>query len=247
MTARLAPIRRIDGYLPIEDHGLVGDGATAALVGRDGSVSWLCSTAPRCSAACSMPPGAAASAWRPRISSSPSSSTSGRPACWFTEMQGRTGRVRLTDAMTLHAGADLTEDAPAARSELLRTVEVLKGPVRLRIAIEPYGGATAEPLAGGLELRCRARPDLDGLPGHEGAFLLPSFWLVDNLTLQGRPDEAMDLYERLCARASPLGLLAEEIDPGSGHFLGNFPQALSHVGLLSSGVQLARGLARSRG
>ncbi len=605
MTARLAPIRPIDGYLPIEDHGLVGDGATAALVGRDGSVSWLC--LPRFDGPplfCGLLDAARGGSFgvAPEDLVESVQQYVGETGVLVTEMQGRTGRVRLTDAMTLRAGADLTEDAPAARSELLRTVEVLKGPVRLRIAIEPYGGATAEPLAGGLELRCRARPDLDlhlaatvplpgpattlvlesgarlhlllrwgrgharhcprpldalltatldawqrwmarvtyagpqaplvrrsaitlklldhfengaivaaptsslpeaiggmrnwdyryawvrdaafcvyafhriglwseahsflswvldaterggrpkvlydldggeppperadgelegyrrsrpvrwgnaaaaqtqhdiygeildcawqwathhgeidpalwarlarlvdaarnhwgepdhgiwevrtpgrpftysaalchvaleravrlaarfglpgdadgwrasaeiirtailerawdptlealtehlggggldasllalplrrviradhprmvatadaiakrldagggllyrylphespdGLPGHEGAFLLPSFWLVDNLTLQGRLDEAMDRYERLCARASPLGLLAEEIDPGSGHFLGNFPQALSHVGLLSSGVQLARRLARTQ-
>jgi GH15 family glucan-1,4-alpha-glucosidase len=80
----------------------------------------------------------------------------------------------------------------------------------------------------------------DGLPGPEGAFLLCSFWLVDNLALQGRLDEAMALYEALCARTSPLGLLPEQIDPGSGAFLGNYPQAFSHVGLISSGVTLAR-------
>jgi alpha,alpha-trehalase len=82
----------------------------------------------------------------------------------------------------------------------------------------------------------------DGLPGHEGAFLLCSFWLVDNLAKQGRLDEAMSLFESLCARASPLGLLPEQIDPPTGAFLGNFPQAFSHIGLISSGVNLARAL-----
>jgi GH15 family glucan-1,4-alpha-glucosidase len=80
----------------------------------------------------------------------------------------------------------------------------------------------------------------DGLPGQEGAFLLCSFWLVDNLTGQGRLDEAHELYDSLCGRATDLGLLAEEVDPGSGAFLGNFPQAFSHVGVVSSGGTLAR-------
>jgi GH15 family glucan-1,4-alpha-glucosidase len=80
----------------------------------------------------------------------------------------------------------------------------------------------------------------DGLAGSEGAFLLCSFWLVDNLTGQGRLDEAHELYDSLCGRATELGLLAEEIDPVSGAFLGNFPQAFSHVGVISSGWNLAR-------
>ena len=82
----------------------------------------------------------------------------------------------------------------------------------------------------------------DGLAGAEGAFLLCSFWLVDNLTGQGRLDEALDLYDSLCARANEVGLLPEEIDPGTGAFLGNFPQAFSHVGVISSGWNLARAL-----
>jgi pentatricopeptide repeat protein len=80
----------------------------------------------------------------------------------------------------------------------------------------------------------------DGLPGDEGAFLLCSFWLVDNLARQRRLDEAMDLYDSLCSRAGTLGLLPEQIDPSSGAFLGNYPQAFSHIGLISSGVNLGR-------
>jgi GH15 family glucan-1,4-alpha-glucosidase len=82
----------------------------------------------------------------------------------------------------------------------------------------------------------------DGITGDEGAFLLCSFWLVDNLTRQGRIDEAGELYASLCARASPLGLLPEQIDPASGAFVGNYPQAFSHIGVISSGVALSRAL-----
>ncbi len=85
----------------------------------------------------------------------------------------------------------------------------------------------------------------DGLQGTEGAFLLCSFWLVDNLTGQGRLEEAHALYDSLCGRASELGLLAEEIDPGTGAFLGNFPQAFSHVGVIASGWNLARAEQRA--
>jgi GH15 family glucan-1,4-alpha-glucosidase len=93
---------------------------------------------------------------------------------------------------------------------------------------------------GGLLYRYLPRMSPDGLCGQEGAFLLCSFWLVDNLAYQGKLDEALDLYDSLCRRANGLGLLPEEIDPGSGAFLGNFPQAFSHVGLISSGVNLAK-------
>jgi GH15 family glucan-1,4-alpha-glucosidase len=82
----------------------------------------------------------------------------------------------------------------------------------------------------------------DGIPGDEGAFLLCSFWLVENLAKQGRLDEASELYASLCARASSVGLLPEQIDPSSGEFSGNFPQAFSHIGVIAAGVTLARAL-----
>jgi GH15 family glucan-1,4-alpha-glucosidase len=104
--------------------------------------------------------------------------------------------------------------------------------------------AIADRLGAGDGLLYRYHPERspDGLPGREGAFLLCSFWLVDNLALQGRVEEAGELYDALCARANPLGLLPEQIDPASGAFLGNFPQAFSHVGLISSGCTLGRRL-----
>ena len=92
----------------------------------------------------------------------------------------------------------------------------------------------------GLLLRYRHDESDDGIEGVDGAFLLCSFWLVDNLTKQGRVDEAVELYSSLCARASSLGLLPEQIEPTTGHFSGNFPQAFSHVGVISSGVNIAR-------
>jgi GH15 family glucan-1,4-alpha-glucosidase len=78
--------------------------------------------------------------------------------------------------------------------------------------------------------------------GGPESFLLCSFWLVDNLVHQGRLEEAQELYGSLCARASPLGLLSEQIDPSSGELTGNFPQAFSHIGVIASGVTLARAM-----
>jgi GH15 family glucan-1,4-alpha-glucosidase len=79
----------------------------------------------------------------------------------------------------------------------------------------------------------------DGLAGGEGAFLACSFWLVDNLALAGRRDEATRLFERLIDVRNDLGLLAEEYDPSRRRLAGNFPQAFSHVGLVNSALSLA--------
>ena len=96
---------------------------------------------------------------------------------------------------------------------------------------------------GGLLYRYLHEDSPDGIPGDEGAFLLCSFWLVDNLVGQGRLDEAEDLYASLCAKASPLGLLSEQINPSTGELTGNFPQAFSHIGVIAIGVTLARARA----
>ena len=82
------------------------------------------------------------------------------------------------------------------------------------------------------------RYEHDELPGEEGTFILCSFWLVDCLALLGRTERAREIYENLLEYTSPLGLISEEIDPDTGHLLGNFPQAFSHVGLVNSALYL---------
>lgn len=152
------PVRTRDGYLPLEDLGLIGDGSTVAMAGLDGSIRWLC---------------------LPRFDSEP-----------------------LLCGLRLSAG-------------------------------------------GGLLYRYLHDDSPDGIAGDEGAFVLCSFWLADNLAMQGRLDEAEELYASLCARASPLGLLSEQIDPSTGEFIGNYPQAFSHIGVIASGVTLARARTRA--
>jgi GH15 family glucan-1,4-alpha-glucosidase len=97
----------------------------------------------------------------------------------------------------------------------------------------------------GLVLRYRLEGDsaADGLPGSEGAFLPCSFWLVQVWALQGRLDEARELFERLLDLRNDVGLLSEEYDPASGHQLGNFPQAFSHLALVDAAIALGEGRA----
>jgi len=87
----------------------------------------------------------------------------------------------------------------------------------------------------GLVLRYRPQEEnVDGLPGGEGAFLACSFWLAGSLHMLGRKKEARELFERLLALRNDLGLLAEEYDPRAKRQLGNFPQAFSHLALVTA-------------
>ena len=90
----------------------------------------------------------------------------------------------------------------------------------------------------GFVQRYRTHESLDGLPPGEGVFLACSFWLVDNLRMQGRREEAQALFTRLVGLANDVGLLAEEYDPNARRHLGNFPQAFSHVALINSAMNL---------
>src|SRR5215468_2468940 len=86
----------------------------------------------------------------------------------------------------------------------------------------------------GLVLRYRPQEcGVDGLPGDEGVFLPCSFWLADCWHLLGRRKEARELFERLLNLRNDLGLLSEEYDPCAKRQLGNFPQAFSHVALVT--------------
>ena len=92
----------------------------------------------------------------------------------------------------------------------------------------------------GFVLRYRAEGGVDGLPDGEGAFLACSFWLVSALHHGGREADARALFERLLALGNDVGLLAEEYDPRAKRFTGNFPQAFSHVALITAAMALSR-------
>ena len=157
----------------------------------------------------------------------------------FTQYYGSTN----LDASLLIIGIEgfLAPDDP----RLIGTIEaversLLKDGFVLRYETD----ATADATGGGEGTR--TGPDgersdtVDGLPPGEGAFLLTTFWLLDVLALVGRVDDAATIFERLLALRNDVGLLAEEYDPVAQRFLGNFPQAFSHVGLLNSGFNLHR-------
>lgn len=162
--ARFKPLRySSDGYLGIEDYGLIGDGTGAALVGRDGSVNWLC--APRFDSSpviCGLLDVRRGGAF----TIAPERLTESRhyylpdTGVLVTEMRGPDGVVRVTDALTFRTGANLNEGVQAARGELLRSVEVLEGTVPLRIDMVPRGHVTAEPYGDGLRIHCANGLDL---------------------------------------------------------------------------------------
>src|ERR671931_251519 len=108
---------------------------------------------------------------------------------------------------------------------------------RMRSTIEAVARDLTED---GLVLRYRNREGVnaDGLSGEEGTFVICSFWLVDCLAKAGEVERAEALYEQLAGYANDLGLLAEEIETATGEQLGNFPQAYSHIGLITAGYEI---------
>jgi len=91
-------------------------------------------------------------------------------------------------------------------------------------------------------LRYKVTETDDGFSGEEGSFTICSFWLVSALCEIGEYDRARKLCARLLSFAGPLDLYAEEIDAHSGQLLGNFPQAFTHLALISAAFNLDRRL-----
>ncbi len=93
---------------------------------------------------------------------------------------------------------------------------------------------------GGFIYRYNTKQSRDGLPPGEAAFLVCNFWYADALIMIGRREEAAEVFERVISVRNDLGLLSEEFDPETGQLLGNFPQALSHLALVNTAINLAR-------
>ena len=82
----------------------------------------------------------------------------------------------------------------------------------------------------------------DGLPGDEGAFTMCSLWLSGSLLAAGRIDEARAVFEKVIATGNHLGLYSEMLDSASGAYLGNYPQALTHIALIHTARNLDRAI-----
>lgn len=85
----------------------------------------------------------------------------------------------------------------------------------------------------------------DGLSGDEGGFLICTFWLAEARALAGQVQRARAIFERAADCANDLGLLSEEVDPGSGELIGNFPQAFSHIGLVNAAYAIQQAERRA--
>ncbi len=95
-------------------------------------------------------------------------------------------------------------------------------------------------LCDGLVLRYQAASGVDGLDSEENPFLPCSFWLVSAYALAGRRDDAVALMDRLVGLTNDVGLLSEEYDVTADRMVGNFPQAFSHLALVSAAMNLRR-------
>jgi alpha,alpha-trehalase len=115
---------------------------------------------------------------------------------------------------------------------------------RMRATIEAIARDLTED---GLVLRYRAQEGLnaDGLTGEEGTFVICSFWLVSCLAQAGEVERAEALFAQLAGYANDLGLLGEEIDTANGEQLGNFPQAYSHIGLITAAHEIDKARGRA--
>jgi alpha,alpha-trehalase len=114
---------------------------------------------------------------------------------------------------------------------------------RMRSTIEAIARDLTED---GLVLRYRNQEGMnaDGLSGEEGTFVICSFWLVSALAKAGEIERAETLFDKLASYANDLGLLAEEIDTAAGELLGNFPQAFSHIGLITAAWEIDKARGR---
>jgi GH15 family glucan-1,4-alpha-glucosidase len=163
--------------------------------------------------------------------------TARHQARWTTERAALASDIRAK-------GFDLDRNTYVWRygSELvdaaLLILPVLEFEDRASPRIAGTVAAVRRELDAGNGLLYRYPPEADDLQGQEGAFLPCSFWLVQALARMGKTEEANRIFEHLWGLANDTGLLSEEIDPTSGRFLGNHPQAFTHATLVQAALSL---------
>jgi len=227
-------------YQPIENYGIIGDMHSVALVGINGSIDWFCF---------------------PHFDS---------PSVFGRILDARKGgyfqiastkdahqkqlywpatNVLITRFLNPDGVGEVTDYMPvgAARERdgyhgIIRRVSVVRGSLSFRVECQPAFDFVREP-----HRMDDVRRGLDGLTGDEGTFNICSFWLVEALTRAGQKDrrrleEARLMFEKMLTYANHLGLYSEETGP-SGEALGNFPQAFTHLALISAAFNLDRALS----
>jgi GH15 family glucan-1,4-alpha-glucosidase len=169
----------------------------------------------------------------------------------------RAARAQIHEAVTTHGFSSRlqsftqafgSDDVDASVLRLVQLGFLRSNDPRLRSTIDVVDAGLS---VGPLVFRYKAQDTDDGFGSPEGSFLICAFWLADALAIVGDLEEAERRFGRLLAFASPTGLLSEEVDPGSGAMLGNYPQAFSHLALISAAVNIERRrqgtLKRNRG
>jgi GH15 family glucan-1,4-alpha-glucosidase len=155
-------------------------------------------------------------------------------------------RAEIHEAVTTHGFSQRlqaftqafgSDDLDASVLRLVQLGFLRNGDPRLRSTIDVVDAGLS---VGPLVFRYRAQDTDDGFDSPEGSFIICAFWLADALALVGDLEEAERRFSRLLAFASPTGLFSEEVDPGSGALLGNYPQAFSHLAMISAAVNIER-------
>ena len=171
----------------------------------------------------------------------------GKAEEWAAERDG------IRDAILARGWSEAKQAyAQSFDSDELDAAALLMPLVGFLPATDPRMRSTIEAIASeltqdGLVLRYLNDEGLnaDGLTGEEGTFVICSFWLVSCLARAGELERAEALFDQLAGYANDLGLLAEEIDPQHGELLGNFPQAFSHIGLITAASEIDNARGRS--
>jgi GH15 family glucan-1,4-alpha-glucosidase len=141
--------------------------------------------------------------------------------CWSERLQSYVrfaGSEELDSSLLL---GELMGYGGGARSRLTSTIDAIRRELGRGPLLYRYSGE-------------------DGLSGGEGSFVCCSFWLVEALARTGRVNEAGELMEQMVGLANDVGLYSEEIEPESGEFLGNMPQGLVHLALISAAGAIAK-------